>query len=162
MVERNGEHSHENKLQKRGKSREEMLDLITKSHGSAKVAKIKMHGEQMQDIPSEAVLRKIKSENNYKFEKQLQKQIGGNQFESDRLDWYSRLKLTSQIINSLAVSDKLKEKKIKGYVQSIDDFDGFHFITFMQEQLDIIHQVKPEDRMMHFDSTGGLVKINSR
>jgi hypothetical protein len=162
MVERSGEHIHEIKLQKRGTSHEEMLDLITKSQGSSKAAKIKMHGEGMNDIPSQDVLRKIKSENNYKFEKQLQKQIGENQFESDKLDWFARLKLTSQIINNLTVSDKLKEKKIKGYVQSIDDFDGFHFITFIQEQLEIIHKVKPEDRIMHFDSTGGLVKINSR
>ena len=40
--------------------------------------------------------------------------------------------------------------------------DAFSMTLLMEEQLEALHCVSVNDRILHFDATGGLVKANTK
>ena len=49
-------------------------------------------------------------------------------------------------------------KSLNGYVHEVMIHDQFTMTFLMEEQLEALHSVPVDDRILHFDATGGLVK----
>lgn len=100
-----------------------------------------------EDCPSEEVLRQIKHEEKNTTSEliQFQRQNHLTKAELLSLDWYSQLRVAADM------SDK--------YVREIKDNPYFHMVLIMDKQLEAVHHVKPENRILHFDATGGMVDI---
>ena len=48
-------------------------------------------------------------------------------------------------------------KSLNGYVHEVMIHDQFTMTFLMEEQLEALHSVHVDDRILHFDATGGLV-----
>jgi len=94
---------------------------------------------------------------NFEFEKQI-KQKENVVIESN-LDWYGRLQVVSASFNKQVSCANQESKKILGFIQTIKSYPSFHMILIMKHQLECIYSIEEENRILHFDSTGGLVKI---
>ena len=135
--------------QQRGEKRVELhRELILEHNGSAKRMKYDMlHDDSNADI-SEDVIRQIKHEQKYDFEKKITGQVLPN------CDWYVRLKAVADSINLTSGNDVLN-----GYIESIRDSPFYEMILLSQKQLNCIKSVPEKDRILYVDATGGLVKI---
>ncbi|CAF0855429.1 unnamed protein product [Brachionus calyciflorus] len=144
------EHNHkDNFRQQRGEKRVELYqDLVLNHFGSAKRMKYDMlHDDSNYEI-SEDVIRQIKHEQKYDFEKKLNGQVLRNS------DWYVRLKSVNDSINLTMGNDYLN-----GYIESIRDTPFYEMILLSQKQLECIKTVPEDERILYVDATGGLVKI---
>ena len=158
-VVQEGNHLHQKIEKIKSQARKCIENDLYKHNGSAKAVRLEMVAKGVENIPSEDAIRQIKSRSQYQFEHEMKKNEGVK-IETNT-DWYSRLKLVASVLNSQNSCPKLEEKNLQAYVQDAKDFPSFRMILIMKEQIECINSVFEEDRILHFDSTGGLVKINA-
>ena len=153
-----GTHVHQEKQQQRGELKRKIIQQLQEHHGSAKTLRANMIGQEQSNIPSLDVIRQIKYKDiNFEFEKQIKQKE--NVVVESNLDWYGRLQVVSASLNKQVSCANQESKKIQGFIQTIKSFPSFHMILIMRHQLECIYSIEEENRILHFDSTGGLVKI---
>lgn len=106
-----------------------------------------LHDDSSVEI-NEDVIRQIKHEQKYEFEKKITGKVLSNN------EWYIRLKAVSDSIN-LTTGNQI----FNGYVESIRDTPFYEMVLLSQKQLDCIKSVPEKNRILYLDATGGLVKI---
>ena len=89
-----------------------------------------------QNIPKEAVFRKIKSEFNAKEE------------------WEIALRSACRCFHSTE-----GDKVLYGFIEDIKTDPDFEMKLYHKEQFSIIHKIDPKYRVLHVDATGKLVHI---
>ena len=73
----------------------------------------------------------------------------------------NRLFSWSDMVNAVGVTlrNSVSGKHLAGFVQKKVDSPQFAMHLYMEKQLECIKQVPKENRILHFDATGGLVNI---
>ena len=107
-----------------------------------------MGKESPVEPPSEEVLRKIVSE--FKNKDNLPHNSHG-------------MNMISNIYHAAKTAKQcMKGKSLDGYVHELIIHDYFSMTLLMEQQIEALHCVPVEDRILHFDATGGLVKANGK
>ena len=131
----------------RGAERTELAkDLILNHGGSAKAYIETQAGisDSMLPSPSQEVARQCLSEYNNK----------------DNVPFHPQaMNMINNLYNSAITSSvSMKGKTLNGYIHDITIHEKFGMTLLLEEQLDALHCVPVDDRILHFDATGGLVK----
>ena len=158
-----GEHYHLPKslqsiTQVRGKKREKMREEIIKE-GSAKRFRFKLLSKQAAqerilendgELPENEELIQVPKLDTCR-------KIASNSSTSSN----NRLFSWSDMLNSVAttLTTSVSGKQLNGFVQKKGDSPQFFMHLYMEKQLECIKKVPKENRVLHFDATGGLVSI---
>jgi hypothetical protein len=169
-----GEHNHtKTNPQCRGKKRDQIKAIVKETKGSSRKVQAELLVDEndkafnslqtssneepkqyaINNVPSCEVIRQIKHEIDKQFEKKYKESFQN----SNNLDWYNKLDL---IANSL--NNQLTNGKTTGYVEDLSKTPSFRMSLIAKEQLKCINDTAEQNRILHFDATGGLVAIPSK
>lgn len=126
-------------------SEREMIakEMLAEYNGSAVAYRKALIARKAPNIASKEVYRKILSEYSHK-----------NDISSN---WSQNLLSSASSFDAL-----LKSAKMSGYIQQFEQFPTLSIGCFMEKQLECIHRTAYNDRILHVDAIGSLVKIGEK
>jgi hypothetical protein len=63
---------------------------------------------------------------------------------------------------SAAFDVAIKSKKMHGFIQNIERDKYFEISMYTEKQFECLNKTPYEDRILHIDATGGLVKVSNK
>ena len=146
-VFKSNEHNHSNsKIQIRGEERKKVFEQIQiDAAGSCAQFELQQHSNEIENIPTQSVLRQIKSQ-------EALKKITPKEIKFTTADYCDNLNLVKYAYNTSIDG---------GYIQDIG-VNPFYMHLYLNESLECVHKTPKSERILFFDATGGLVNIPNK